>query len=159
MLKTFTFIVLLSTCLISKASVLPEDQLSFHQDAMATENMVLQSQYRDNPNNWYIMDRMDISTEAAPQPIKLNTYPGIYTVPSKDYIDGLKTAITPRTMFSVLDREHTWRPHIGVLPNVKSRETVLALAQMANNAYSSNDQDKDWRDVDGNWHTVRQIAV
>lgn len=159
MLRTFTFIVLLGICLISKASVLPEDQLSFHQNAMTTENMVLQSQYKDNPDNWYTMDRMDIRAEAAPRPIKLNTYPGIYAVPSKEYVDGMKTAITPRTMFSVLDREHTWRPHIGVLPNVKSRETVLALAQMANNAYSSSDHEKDWRDIDGHWNTVRQIAV
>jgi putative lipase involved disintegration of autophagic bodies len=100
---------------------------------------------------------MDISATAAPQSIKLNTYPGIYMVPSHDYVDSMKAATTPRTMFPVLEREYDWRPHIGVLPNVKSRETVLALAQMANNAYSADEQKKDWRDVDGSWRSVRQL--
>ncbi|CAM0137634.1 unnamed protein product [Umbelopsis sp. WA50703] len=99
------------------------------------------------------MDRMDISATAAPRSIKLNTYPGIYMVPSHDYVDSMKAATTPRTMFPVLEREYDWRPHIGVLPNVKSRETVLALAQMANNAYSADEQKKDWRDVDGSWRS------
>ncbi|KAI8578372.1 hypothetical protein K450DRAFT_176505 [Umbelopsis ramanniana AG] len=55
-------------------------------------------------------------------------------------------------MFEVFDqRQYNWQPHLGHLPNVRSRETILALAQMANNAYSPDEKGTDWRDMDENW--------
>jgi putative lipase involved disintegration of autophagic bodies len=153
MLKAWTAIVFLT--LGTLASILPGDQLSFKGNAVSVHSMTLQHQYVDNPDKAYSMNRVDI-TAAASTPIELKSYYGMYTVPSRAYVSSLKEARTPRSMFTVFDRpEGDWRPHIGHLPNVRSRETVLALAQMANNAYSADEKSSDWRDVDDHWHVVR----
>jgi putative lipase involved disintegration of autophagic bodies len=154
MLKTCAAIVVFSLIMLATASVLPGDQVSFHGNDLAVHAMTLQHQYVDNNGEAYSMNRIDISAAAA-SPIELKSYHGMYMVPSREYVSQLKTARTPRTMFQVFDQpEWDWRPHIGHLPNVRSRETVLALAQMANNAYSSDEKSRDWRDIDGHWQVV-----
>ncbi|GAB5588835.1 Putative lipase atg15 [Umbelopsis nana] len=151
MLKTCAAIVVFSLGMLATASALPGDQVSFHGNDLAVHAMTLQHQYVDNNGEAYSMNRIDISAAAA-SPIELKSYHGMYMVPSREYVSQLKTARTPRTMFQVFDQpEWDWRPHIGHLPNVRSRETVLALAQMANNAYSSDEKSRDWRDIDGHW--------
>lgn len=156
MLKTYAAIVL--TGLVIVANATPESQIPLSKASVAghqLQTMTLQHQYIHNPEKEYSIERTEMTT-ATSLSIQLNSYSDIYLLPPSGYVSQLKDARTPRTMFEVFDQnQYNWQPHLGHLPNVRSRETILALAQMANNAYSPDEMGSDWRDMDENWKVVR----
>lgn len=65
----------------------------------------------------------------------------------------MKAAQTPRQMHYAMGI-HNMKLDYGLLPDVKHRQTVLALAQMTNNAYSDPDTREDWYDLGTKWNVV-----
>jgi putative lipase involved disintegration of autophagic bodies len=156
MLKTYAAIALIGIATIANA--IPENQIPLSKASSTgdqLQSMTLQHQYIHNPEKEYSLERTEMTT-ATGLPIQLKSYADIYLLPPSGYVRQLKEARTPRSMFEVFDQnQYNWQPHLGHLPNVRSRETVLALAQMANNAYSPDEKGSDWRDMDENWKVVR----
>lgn len=52
-----------------------------------------------------------------------------------------------------------WKEEEITAPDYESRETLLLLAKMANNAYVMQPGDPYWYDLDGNWNSVCTTSV
>lgn len=106
--------------------------------------------------------RMDFSEEQAMVKADLMEKPLRFDVKQtigRQYRPGsplphlMKAAQTPRQMHYAMGI-HNMKLDYGILPNVKDRQTVLALAQMTNNAYSDPDTREDWYDLGTKWNVV-----
>jgi putative lipase involved disintegration of autophagic bodies len=107
--------------------------------------------------------RMDFSGEQAMTKADLMEKPlrfDVKQIIGKQYRPGsplphlMKAAQTPRQMHYAMGI-HNMKLEYGLLPDVKDRKTVLALAEMTNNAYSDPDTREDWYDLGTKWNVVR----
>ncbi|EKM78636.1 hypothetical protein AGABI1DRAFT_41055 [Agaricus bisporus var. burnettii JB137-S8] len=114
-----------------------------HLHASTSDAHVIFSDVPSTHPNWLTADDAASSSYTIRHTAPVTTYkPPSFNA----YIDSRKASWNPSTQSASLD----WKEDVVLGPDVQSRETLLSLAKMTNNAYL-NDGEAGWYELGKNW--------